>query len=176
MATRQDMMSAQETGASNRDIVGELLRDADNWLLVILGGMGVVFFILTWQYRPSAAFFPRIVSFVVAALCFYELGVNFWTARSAVSKEGETDHAVQQGLAWYWAFASLLVYFFLISLVGFDLATVAYLFVFPVLVGYRRWVVIAITAVVVTALVDVSFGQFLHVPLPPGLINAWLGR
>jgi hypothetical protein len=176
MSSRQDVMSVQGTNVSTRRIISGLLSDADNWLLVILGGMAVVFFILTWQYRPAAAFFPRIVSFVVAALCSYELGVNFWTARSAAPKGGEAKPAVQQGLAWYWAFASLLAYFLLISLAGFDVATVAYLFVFPVLVGYRRWVVIAITAVVVTVLVDASFGQFLHVPLPPGLINAWLGR
>ncbi len=176
MVTRQGTVGGQGPGAGTGQVIDTLLKDADNWLLVILGGMAVVFFVQTWQYRPAAALFPRIVSFVVAALCFYELGVNFWAARSAASKGGETEHAAQSGLAWYWAFASLLAYLFLIAIIGFDLATVAYLFAFPVLVGYRRWVVIALTAVIVTVLVDISFGRFLHVPLPPGLVSTWLGR
>ncbi len=176
MATRQDVVSVKRTRAGTREVIGGLLKDADNWLLVMLGGMAVVFFAQTWQYRAAAAFFPRIVGFVVAALCSYELGVNFWTARLAAARGGETEPSAQQGLAWYWAFASLFGYFVLISIIGFDLATVAYLLCFPVLVGYRRWVVIALTAVIITVLMDVSFGRFLHVPLPPGLIGTWLGR
>ncbi|GEM_PF-2193083 len=159
-----------------RQTIGEFLKNADNWLLGALGAMAVVFFVQTFGYRPAAALFPRIVSTVVAALCFYELGVNLWTFLAARSKTRPRGDAARGGAAWYWVFLSLVIYVGLIYLVGFNFATAIYLIAFPIMVGYRRWAIVLVTAIVLTVLVDVGFGRFLHVPLPAGLLGGLLGR
>ncbi len=152
-----------------------MLASADAWLLAGLGALAIVFFVMTFNYRPAAALFPRIVTIIVAALCIYELGVSLRAALAGQLAAREQREEVARGLRWYHALLAIAAYCALIYVLGFDLATLAFLIVFPPLTGYRRWIIIVIAAVVITVLVEVSFVRFLHVPLPKGWLPTLLG-
>lgn len=161
-------------GAIDRRAISAWIKGADNWLLLGVGVLASVFFAQTFNYKPSAALFPRVVSVVVAALCLYQLGSNVWEKR--ISNGASAAASSASGLAWHWTFLSLLAYVGLIALIGFLWATALYLLGFPILMGYRRWRVLLIVTVVMTLLVEFSFNRFLHIPLPEGMIQSLMGR
>ena len=138
--------------------------------------MAVSFFAQTFNYRTSAAMFPRLVSMIVAALCIYQLGENIWTALGRKSQTGKKSKGgIAVAIAWYWVVLAMVVYLAMIVIIGFNLATLAFMVGFPPLVGYRRWVVIGIVGLVMTVSVALSFGSILHVQLPGGLLGSVMG-
>ncbi len=160
---------------NTRQPIREFFSSADTWLLAGLGTLAVVFFAMTFSYRAAAAFFPRVVTVIVAVLCLYELAMNVRAARAGQLAQRDKSEEGGRGIAWYHALLAIAAYCALIYVVGFDLATLVFLIGFPLRVGYRNWIVVVITAVVLTALVEISFVRFLHVPLPKGLLGALLG-
>jgi hypothetical protein len=66
-------------------------------------------------------------------------------------------------------------YLALIVVIGFNLATLVFMILYPPLIGYRRWVVIVPFAVIMTAAVAYCFGSILHVQLPIGILGSALG-
>ena len=158
-----------------RQPIRAFFASADTWLLAGLGALALVFFAMTYSYRPAAAFFPRIVTIIVAVLCFYELAMNLRAALAGQLAQRDKSEESAQGIAWYHALLAIVVYCASIYLFGFDLATLLFLIGFPLRVGYRNWIVILITAIVLTAVVEIGFIRFLHVPLPKGLLGALLG-
>ncbi len=153
----------------------EFFSSADTWLLAGIGALAVIFFAMTFSYRPAAAFFPRVVTVIVAVLCLYELAMNVRTARAGQLVPRDKSEEAAQGIAWYHALLAIAAYCALIYGLGFVLATLVFLIGFPPLIGYRRWVVIVITAAVLTVLVEVSFVRFLHVSLPKGWLPTLFG-
>ena len=62
-------------------------------------------------------------------------------------------------------------YIFLIETLGFFLLTPVFLFVVPLVVGYRNHVAPAASAVLVTAALYAVFVLVLNIPLPAGLLG-----
>jgi len=152
------------------------LRNADSWLLAVVGTAAVVFFAMTWHYQRAAALFPRLVTFVVAFLCFYQLGGNI--LKDLANREGGSEERTgpgPAGLIWYYSFLIIAVYYFLIYAVGFLWGTAAFLVVFPLAMGYRRPAAVLAVAVILTALVQIGFGGFFPVPLPHGALFRLFG-
>lgn len=157
--------------------LGGLFKRVDTWLLAMLAAMGIVFFFDTFHYRAAAALFPRIVSVAVAVLCLYELGGKIWTVlRGKPLAEKKRKDDAPAAIGWYWVALAMGAYLALIPLVGFNLATLAFMIAFPPLIGYRRWIVTLPFAVIMTVAVAYSFGTILHVQLPIGLLGAALGQ
>jgi len=63
----------------------------------------------------------------------------------------------------------LAAYVGLLDVIGFVLATLIYLVVAPLSMGYRKPVLIAVFASVTTAVMTVVFGIVFYVPLPRGV-------
>ncbi len=146
-----------------------VIRNQENWLLVFLGALATYFFIKTFGYRSGAALFPRIVSFVVAILCSFHLFENIVkTLRNLPHREDAGAAAIC--LSWRGSLALILMYFLLIYLIGFVLATGLFMIFFPVAAGYRRWPVIVITALATAVLIDLSFNRFLEIQLHEGFL------
>lgn len=161
---------------NTRFSVRGFVQCADNWLLASLGVMALSFFTQTWNYRTAAAMFPRLVSMIVAVLCIYQLGENVWTALAGKDQTGKKARGgTAVAIAWYWAVLAMVVYLAMIVIIGFNLATLAFMIGFPPLVGYRRWVVISVVAIVMTVSVALSFGSILHVQLPGGWLGSVMG-
>lgn len=161
---------------SSSQFAGQIIKNSENWVLAILGVLGTVFVIQTFNYRFSAALFPRIVNIVLVSLCFYRLGKNIWEAYiGRTVQEGKTEEA-QQGLRWYWSFFITVLYFGTIYLIGFVWATGLFLLTFPIAAGYRRWIIVFIVAVVTAILTEISFSIFLQIPLPEGILFTLIHR
>lgn len=63
----------------------------------------------------------------------------------------------------------LAAYVGLLDIIGFLLATLIYLVVAPLSMGYRKPVALAVFSVVTTAVMVVVFGMVFYVPLPRGV-------
>lgn len=157
---------------------GRAWTNPENWLLAMLGLFALLFFLQTWTYPAVAALFPRLVSAVVVALAFYQLAGNLRANQSARQKARADEPREQTagkpaGLPWISTLIAIFVYFGLIYLLGFTGGTLLFLLGLPVWMGYRRWVTLAVVAVVMTLVIVVSFSSFLHIPLPEGALFKW---
>lgn len=155
----------------------KLFKTADNWLLAGIAVMAFIFFLQTWNYRTSAAMFPRLVSALVAFFCLYQLfenGLAAWRGKDSTRKKAGPERVV--ALAWYCVALAITAYLALIVVVGFNIGTLVLMIAFPPFIGYRRWVVIVPTAVILTLVVAYSFGSILHVQLPEGILGSLVGR
>lgn len=144
--------------------------EGDFYVLVVLTLIGLVFFLMTWSYTRSAALFPRAVALIVFILSLYSLlgRLKSWTRGEG--KKKTTQDVKATGMPWYVSFLAMLVYFVLIDVVGFIAATFLFLILLPLAMGYKKFFVITVVAVVFAAAISYSFGTFLHVPLPEGMI------
>ena len=155
--------------------VRKLFKSPDNWMLAIFSVMAIAFFFDTWHFRAAAALFPRLVSGIVAVLCLYGLGESIWTAVRGKAPARKAKAEGPRAIAWYWVVLTMAAYLALIVVIGFNLATLAFMILFPPLIGFRRWVIIVPFAVIMTAAVAYSFGSILHVQLPIGILGSALG-
>lgn len=155
---------------SSGQIVGQLLKNSENWILAILGILGTIFVVQAFNYRFSAALFPRLVNIVLASLCFFSLGKNIWQAYMERTVKEEKTEEARQGLPWYWSFFITILYFGAIYLIGFIFATGLFLLIFPIATGYKRWIIILIVAVATAMLSKISFNMFLQISLPEGIL------
>ena len=155
---------------SSSQIAGQVIKNSENWVLAILGILGTVFVIQTFNYRFSAGLFPRIVNVVLASLCFYRLGKNIWQVYIGGTVKEERTEEARQGLPWYWSFFITVLYFGMVYLIGFVWATGLFLLTFPIAVGYRRWIIIFTVAVATAIFTEIGFSIFLQIPLPEGIL------
>jgi len=63
---------------------------------------------------------------------------------------------------------AIVAYMGLMSVIGFILSTLTFVFVNPVIMGYRKYRVLVFFSVIVTTVLVVLFGKLLFVPLPRG--------
>jgi hypothetical protein len=148
----------------------EIVKNSENWVLAVLGILGTVFVTQTFNYRFSAALFPRIVNIVLASLCFYRLGKNMWRAYIGRTVKEQKVEEPRQGLPWYWSFFITVLYFGMVYLIGFIWATGLFLLTFPIVAGYRRWGIIIIVAVATAIFTEIGFSIFLQISLPEGIL------
>jgi len=65
----------------------------------------------------------------------------------------------------------MALYISLIETVGFFLLTPVFLFILPLLAGFRRYTLILISVISVTAILYGVFSELLNIPLPAGLLG-----
>lgn len=63
----------------------------------------------------------------------------------------------------------LAAYVALLDILGFAISTALYLFVAAASIGYRKWGLLTVFAVVTSAVLVVVFGTVFYVPLPRGI-------
>jgi hypothetical protein len=112
----------------------------------------------------SASTYPRFILACIIALS----GLLIIRPVHDVQDAQETSFISGRGLA-----VILLVagYILLIESLGFFLLTPVFLFVVPLVVGYRNHVANATSAVLVTAALYAVFVLVLNIPLPAGLLG-----
>ena len=115
-------------------------------------------------YSPgalAASTYPRLVlACIIALSCLMII--------RPASSEQASNIVSMKGLAVILLAAG---YIFLIEPVGFFVLTPLFLFLVPVVAGYRHFVAIAASAVLVTAGLYVVFILVLSIPLPAGLLG-----
>ncbi len=130
-------------------------------LFAILGGFALTFLILSRDYNPTAALFPRFIA--IASMIFLVAGIIVQKSSNMGSDPSLLDFnpatmAVQGG------------YVVLIYLIGFIAATLLYLIIAPIQLRYERRGVAVATSVILTLLLAGSFMWLFEVQLPPGAI------
>lgn len=109
----------------------------------------------------SASTYPRLVLACIIALS------GFLIIRPMSGEQGSSILSAK-GLA---VIGLAAAYIFLIETLGFFALTPVFLFVVPLVVGYRQHVANAISAVLVTAALYAVFVLVLNIPLPTGLLG-----
>jgi putative tricarboxylic transport membrane protein len=64
-----------------------------------------------------------------------------------------------------------VIYIALLEKIGFFILTPLFLFVLPYMVGFRRYRLITMSVIVVTAALYGVFVEVLNIPLPQGLLG-----
>ena len=118
----------------------------------------------------SPLFFPRLMAALLGALGLVLLVRGHSRSRTLRDGEGfpfEPGEALRvAGTA-----AILIAYTLLLETVGYALLTPVALIALCVFLGFRRWVVLLVTAIVFTALVYVGFRYGMKILLPEGLLD-----
>jgi hypothetical protein len=149
--------------------------DLELVILIILGAFALAFLIDTRSYNRIAALFPRLVSVATLLLILAYLVVRFSMSLKKEKQPSETDAETtvkgEGSLSGNVTLAIMLGYFLLIFIVGLTWASLVYLLVVPVWMGYRRYRIIAITSILWVIAFVCIFHFMLHTRIPQGLLE-----
>ncbi len=166
-------------------MTGRLARAAPYALLLAVAGV-LYYFALRIDTSAAAGrigpdAWPRAVLMLLGVVCIYELAKSFLAAnaRSAggmlqdyldasVAPDEAQSAAPPSVLRLALGIGATLAYVLLVGVLGFFLATAAYLAAFIAVGGYRRWGVIAACALGGSLAMVVVFMKFVYVSLPLG--------
>lgn len=109
-------------------------------------------------------FFPRILLAIMALLSTAVMAQSL--LRGNLAEDGSTAFEWRQALSVALAAAATGLYLYLIYVVGYLLASIAFSFVLPLVFGYRRWMAIATFAVVYATATWYVFEVIFHIVLP----------
>jgi len=144
------------------------LHHPDRLFAVIVIALSVLMYVLTGEMAPpdsagaiSASTYPRIVLIFIIIL-------SIALVVRPVSGESRGGPLVLRGLPVIFLSA---LYIALVEPVGFFLITPVFLFVLPLLAGFRNYRLTAISVFVITALLYGVFVETLAIPLPTGLLG-----
>ncbi len=158
-------MSDTETGASRS------LRKTNILLLSCLFVFFAVLFVMSQALGGTAGQVPQLISGIGLVLTVIELIGQVGALRNGSVEEDAVGPA---GLRWYFSLVALLAYIAILMLFGFIVSTAIYLLVFPATMGYRKWRVNLVFALVSTAILYYGFVQLFMVRLPEGIITTSL--
>jgi len=148
--------------------VWNALRHPDRLFAVVVIIAAVIMYGLSGSLAPpdspggiSASSYPKFILICVILLS------GFVILRSSVSVPSNTP-ASSRGVQ-----IVILSALYIVSIepVGFFLVTPVFLFVLPLLVGFRNYRLNAISVIISTGLVYLVFVRTLAIPLPPGLLG-----
>jgi Tripartite tricarboxylate transporter TctB family len=146
--------------------------------LIILGLLLVFFtvlFIMSRILGGTAGRVPGIISGFGFVLTMIEIFAQVRTMVNKTAKEEAAEPAM--GLKWYYSLVMVLSYLVILMLFGFIISNLIYLFLCPVLLGYRKWHVNLVFTLVATVISYYCFVQLFMVQLPEGIVIAkLLGR
>lgn len=150
------------------------------WLALALVAFGLSFEFSDeiGTYEWGAASWPRAVILLMAVTALVHAAVRLRErGKEAASGENVERRDVFASLG---LFLIPLVYVWLMPRTGFYLTTPLFLIILLLYVGERRWQVILITTLLITALVFLVFAKLFYVALPVGNwpvfydINNWI--
>jgi len=149
------------------------LFDLDVLLLLVLGIFAGAFLYDARTYNATAALFPRLVSIVTLILVVWSIALHLVSvlAKGKRKPEDAPPAGAEGSLAWYWSVAAMVGYVVLIYVVGFTMATLVYLLVLPLLLGYRKYLNILLTGGLSTVAFVVVFTYILHARIPQGVLG-----
>ena len=142
-------------------------------LLALLMAVSVGMVVEGRNYEPAVALFPNLIAALMLLMSLWRV---YTLIKDGVLKASwQITRLLSPGplfgnaLSWHWSVIGLVGYSVLIALVGFIIATGVYMALVPVLLGYRRWGVIAAVTVLTPAALF-AVGSFFHLFLPAGIL------
>ncbi len=149
--------------------------DLEFVIVFILGAFAIAFLIDTRTYNRIAALFPRLISTITILLLLAYLGYRFWTLMKGQPSSSEEEAplpAKEKGsLSGHISLAIMIGYFLLIFVIGLTWASLVYLFLMPVLMGYKRYRLVATTSILWIVAFVCVFHYILHTRIPQGFLG-----
>lgn len=113
---------------------------------------------------PGADFFPKVTSTILGLLSVL-----------LVFKKEETDGDIftlqrTNVPKFIGGFISLIIYVILVPLIGFFVSTILVTFVWMLLMGIRKWVVLIAVSILLSVVLVVLFEYVMNVPIPHGVL------
>ncbi len=153
------------------------LLDMDIILMFVLGAFAAIFFVDTFNYNPTAALFPRVISiFSILCVVWTILRRIVTLSRSSPGTSEPAEARKEDTMRWYTSAGTMVAYFILIHILGYTLTTLLYLVAIPVLLGYRKYKIIFLVGILWTVSFVAVFGYFLHTRIPGGLLGDFIHR
>lgn len=144
------------------------LRHPDRLFGVIVIMLATVMFVVTGTMAPpvspgeiAASTYPKILLVSIALLAMVLIV-------RPVRGEARVGSIVLRGLP---VIILTAIYIALIEPLGFFVVTPLFLFVLPLFAGFRDYVLITVSVIVITSLLYGAFVKLLAIPLPPGLLG-----
>lgn len=139
------------------------------FLLVCLVVFAVALKVSFDMTEASAYLLPRFVALAGLLVTAIELVVVYRTPRDATREETNE----RKGLPILHSIGFTVVYFSLVPLLGFLLATALAIVAFGYVTRFPRKKLVAILAVVVPVVLHLTFVELLKAPLPAGILAAF---
>jgi hypothetical protein len=140
---------------------------------VVFTSATIIFFtlilILSFFLSQTAGSVPRLISIIGICLCVLSLIAKPKKDDTTPPQEG-ADSEAAVGMPFLPSLGLMIAYFIGMIVLGFTLSTFLMMVFMPVLLGYRNYKVNILTAIIVTAVLYVSFVNFFYVRLPVGII------
>jgi len=144
------------------------------WFTVFLFVVLAIAFGLTFGLNPIARQIPRLIAGLGMVLAIIEIVVQVRTYRNiSVKDAGERE---DKGVSWYFGLLFAAAYICLMFTVGFAITTPLFLFIIPMVLGYRKIKVVVPFSIITTAVLYYSFTYIFLLDLPDGMIGNLLGR
>lgn len=141
-----------------------------------LGSIVLTFCAFLWFYAipyhikgALPALLPRCLtlSMMIPCVLFLYLGI-------AAARRGETSSSIRivpgATLRALWAVPLMLVYIFLIDIIGFYVTTGLFIFIFLLFFEARKSLSLCIYPLAIPLIVYLIIGRFLHFPFPEGIL------
>ncbi len=152
-----------------------IFGDVDLFLLSVVGLFALAFLIDSRNYNPTAALLPRLVAVITLLLVIASIIQHYWRLfhqyRQVSQSAVEDADRKTGGLIWYYNLASFLVYFLLIFIIGLIGASLLYLLLAPLILGYKKFKIIAVIAGFWIVFFVYVFTEVLYTRLPAGVIG-----
>lgn len=140
---------------------------------IVLIGIAVVYLVMAFQL-PEYAFVPVDSDLVPKLLgaSLLILGVCFFFAKDTDTEEQKQKRTIPKTELWMLlaVMGLILVFITFLEVVGFVIMTALFIFVCSRFLGYRKWIVNAITSIVFSVGVYWLFNYGLAIRLPAGIL------
>jgi putative tricarboxylic transport membrane protein len=143
-------------------------RHKDRLFAIVIIVMAIIMYVIIGDmdepYSPgalAASTYPRLIlTCMIISSCLLIL--------RSQQDEGQSITVSFKGLS---VIILMVMYIALLQTIGFFILTPIFLFILPLLAGFRRYALISVSVVVVTAILYGVFAWLLNIPLPAGLFG-----
>lgn len=144
-------------------------RDLSRVFLLVCLVVFCLFLWVSFQIEEMSSYLlPRVLAGLGIALTSIHLGAEY--ARSSAPTTAAADEG--KGISVFVAIGFAAAYFLLVPLLGFVLATALAIVAFSYVTGFSRKKLVTILAIVIPAVLHLTFVELLKAPLPGGLLGA----
>lgn len=155
---------------------GFRLWNLDLLLLGLPVCFAILFLIDSRTYSPTAALFPRLVAVITLCLLFGALVqhyVKLYQQTQHIPEAEDTGAEPEKtgGIKWHLNLFIILVYFGLIYIAGFVWASLLYLLITPLIMGYRKFKIVAAIALFWVIVFVYVFYEVLQARIPEGVLE-----
>lgn len=145
------------------------VADLVGGLVVLLLGIAIVFFSFQLPYQseygPGPGFLPLWLGIVL-------IGSAVFVVLNILRKQAKTEAFLKPGTKrGALMFVSIFVSFLLLPLLGFAVGLAFFSGVTMRMMGKHSWMACGLTAVGIAIGIHFVFGQWLHIPLPGGVVG-----